>query len=77
MKSAAVAALYGWDPLRFVALEEDDLRVGMHILKEQIRLEEERERARLDYLSDRVSQLTSGSILRGLIRITSSLFRRR
>jgi hypothetical protein len=71
-----VAGLAGRDPLSFLALEADDFRLENLIIQEQLRIEDERARAWIEYLAKYMSQLTSGSILRGVSRIVASLFRR-
>lgn len=66
MKAAAVAALYGHDPITTLALESDDYRLLMAIVAEQARLEDERERGRLDYLASKTASLTAQSITKWL-----------
>ncbi|WP_156759562.1 hypothetical protein [Microbacterium karelineae] len=61
-----MASVYGWDPLAFLALEEDDFRLANLIVSEQSRLEEERERGRLDYLASKTASLTAQSITKWL-----------
>ena len=66
MRAAAVASMDGWDPLEFLALEEHDARLVWRVLEERRRLEEERDRGRLDYLASRTAGLTAQSITKWL-----------
>lgn len=61
-----MAALYGHDPLATLALEADDYRVLMAVVEEQARLEDERERGRLDYVASKTASLTAQSITKWL-----------
>jgi len=73
VRAAAVASLYGHDPLAFLALEPDDFRLANLIMTEQARIEEERERGRLDYLASKMAALTSQGITKWLAKNLSKV----
>lgn len=54
-----VASRQGWDPLKFLALEGDDLRLALEIIAARQKADDEYERGRLDYLSSRTASLTA------------------
>lgn len=68
MRSAAVASSHGWNPLAYLALEEGDMRLAQKVLQEAVRLEEERERGRLDYLASKTAAMTAQAITKWLGR---------
>ncbi|WP_221585552.1 hypothetical protein [Microbacterium sp. G2-8] len=72
-----MASIYGHDPLAFLALEEDDFRLMNIIIGEQARLDEERERGRIDYLASRTASLTAQSITKWLGKHLPKMLSRR
>ncbi|MGX9348160.1 hypothetical protein [Microbacterium sp. KNMS] len=72
-----MASIYGWDPLAYLALEADDARLAGHILAERVRLEEERDRGRMDYLAGRTAGLTAQAITKWLGKNLAKLSRGR
>ncbi|WOF23844.1 hypothetical protein N8K70_03950 [Microbacterium betulae] len=61
-----MASVYGQDPIAFLALEEDDFRLMNLIIAERARIDEERDRGRMDYLAGKTAALTAQAITRWL-----------
>lgn len=72
-----MASLHGLDPLAYLALEVDDLRIANAIIAARARLDEERKRGELDYLASKTAHLTAQPLTNWLGRNLPRLFKRR
>lgn len=77
MRAAAVASVYGWAPLDYLALEEDDFRLVNQVLAERARIDEEREQGRMDYLAGKTASLMTQSLTKWLGKNLPKLVPRR
>lgn len=71
MQNAAVAGLYGWDPMRLLAMAEDDFVLASIVLNETHRIAGERQVELLDHVANKTSsQVVAGvgRIVRGALK---------
>lgn len=63
-----MASAHGWNPLDYLALEADDARLANAVIREAVRLEDERTRGRLDYLASKTASITAQAITKWLAK---------
>lgn len=69
--------MYGFQPLEYLALDDDDRRIADLVIEHRARLEEEREQSRREYSAARTAGLTAQAITRWLGKNLPRLIPRR